>query len=113
LTILPFLMAVTMYFQMKLTIKDPNQKAMVWMMPIMMFVFSCSFPSGLVVYWSVSNIFTIAQTWIQTNKKNLAASAKKAAMSDTVTKPIVGTRKPQNGNGNGNGKGDQGRNSKK
>lgn len=62
LTILPFFMAGTMWLQMKMTIKDPNQKAMVWLMPIMMFVFSCSFPSGLVLYWTVSNLFTIAQT---------------------------------------------------
>jgi YidC/Oxa1 family membrane protein insertase len=62
LTILPFFMAGTMWFQMKMTIKDPNQKAMVWLMPIMMFVFSCAFPSGLVLYWTVSNLFTVAQT---------------------------------------------------
>jgi YidC/Oxa1 family membrane protein insertase len=68
LTILPFLMAGTMWVQMKMTLKDPNQKAMVWLMPIMMFLFSCSFPSGLVVYWTVSNLFTIAQTKIFTPK---------------------------------------------
>jgi YidC/Oxa1 family membrane protein insertase len=62
LTVLPFLMAGTMWVQMKMTIKDPNQKAMVWLMPVVMFVFSGSFPSGLVLYWSVSNIFTIGQT---------------------------------------------------
>src|SRR5690606_4189856 len=33
LTVLPFLMAATMWVQMKMTIKDPNQKAMVWLMP--------------------------------------------------------------------------------
>ena len=63
-TILPFFMAGTMWMQMKMTIKDPNQKAIVWLMPIMMFVFSCSFPSGLVLYWTISNLFTIAQTKI-------------------------------------------------
>ncbi len=62
ITVLPFFMAATMAVQMKLTIKDPNQKAMVWLMPIIMFVFSGSFPSGLVMYWTVSNLFTIAQT---------------------------------------------------
>lgn len=68
LTVLPFFMAATMWVQMRMTIKDPNQKAMVWLMPIMMFVFSCSFPSGLVLYWTVSNLFTIAQTRIFTPK---------------------------------------------
>jgi YidC/Oxa1 family membrane protein insertase len=96
LTVLPFLMAATMYFQMKLTVKDPNQRAMIWMMPIIMFVFSCSFPSGLVLYWSVSNIFTIVQTYIQTNKLKLAESTRKAAAGDAKpavkAKPIIGTR---------------------
>ena len=64
----PLIMGVTMWVQMKMTLKDPNQKAMVWLMPIMMFLFSCSFPSGLVVYWTVSNLFTIAQTKIFTPK---------------------------------------------
>jgi YidC/Oxa1 family membrane protein insertase len=66
--ILPFFMAATMYVQMKATIKDPNQKFMIWMMPIMMYVFSCSFPSGLVLYWTVSNLFTIGQTYFYTNR---------------------------------------------
>jgi YidC/Oxa1 family membrane protein insertase len=67
-TILPFFMAATMYFQMKMSVKDPNQKFMVWMMPVMMFIFSCSFPSGLVLYWTVSNLFTIGQTYFYTNR---------------------------------------------
>ncbi|HLP40838.1 MAG TPA: membrane protein insertase YidC [Fibrobacteria bacterium] len=75
LTVLPFFMAATMWLQMKMSIKDPNQKMMVWMMPIMMFVFSCSFPSGLVLYWTVSNIFTIGQTYFYTNKLTAKAKA--------------------------------------
>jgi YidC/Oxa1 family membrane protein insertase len=74
LTILPFFMALTMFFQMKMSIKDPNQKFMVWMMPAMMFVFSCSFPSGLVLYWTVSNLFTIGQTYFYTNRLRPAAA---------------------------------------
>ncbi len=74
LTVLPFFMAGSMWVQMRMTIKDPNQKAMVWLMPIMMFVFSGSFPSGLVLYWTVSNIFTIAQTRIFTPKPTLTVS---------------------------------------
>lgn len=86
ITILPFFMSITMYFQMKLSIKDPNQKMMVWLMPIMMFVFSCAFPSGLVLYWTVSNLFTIGQTYFYTNKLS-AASGKPGSPA----KPEVGT----------------------
>lgn len=93
LTVLPFLMAFTMWVQMKMSIKDPNQKMLVWMMPIMMFVFSCSFPSGLVLYWTVSNVFTIAQTYFYTNKltKN-ATPAGTGEKPPSGGKPIVGTK---------------------
>ena len=86
-TILPFFMAATMYFQMKMTIKDPNQKMMVWMMPIMMFVFSCSFPSGLVLYWTVSNLFTIGQTYFYTNRLKPAGPAVAAPANPPRNKP--------------------------
>jgi len=62
LTILPIFMAGSLLLLNKMTIKDENQKALVWMMPIMMLVFSGSFPSGLVLYWTFSNLFSVAQT---------------------------------------------------
>jgi YidC/Oxa1 family membrane protein insertase len=37
---------------------------MVWVMPVMMLVFSGSMPSGLVLYWTVSNLFSMGQTWL-------------------------------------------------
>jgi YidC/Oxa1 family membrane protein insertase len=77
ITILPALMAITMYFQTKMTITDPNQKAMVYMMPVMMFFLSASFPSGLVLYWTVSNIFTIGQTVFLKKQKKPETEKKK------------------------------------
>lgn len=64
LAVLPIAMAASLFGLNKLTIKDPQQQAMVWIMPIMMLVFSGSMPSGLVLYWTVSNIFSMAQTWL-------------------------------------------------
>ena len=64
LTILPILMAASLFGLNKLTIKDPQQAAMVWIMPVMMLVFSGSMPSGLVLNWTVSNIFSMVQTWM-------------------------------------------------
>lgn len=67
LAILPWIMVVSTYFQTKVTMgssagMDPaQQKMMVWMMPAMMFFFSAVMPSGLVLYWIVSNIWTIVQ----------------------------------------------------
>ena len=61
--ILPIIMAVLMYFQNKMTMKDPNQKSMVLMMPIMMLLMFNNFPSGLTLYFVFSSIFQIAQQW--------------------------------------------------
>jgi len=59
--ILPIIMAVLTYFQNKMTIKDPNQKAMVYFMPPFMLVLFNSFSSGLVLYWTLSSVFAIIQ----------------------------------------------------
>jgi YidC/Oxa1 family membrane protein insertase len=61
LTILPILMAASMYWQSKQTMTDPNMKAMVYIMPVMMLLFAGMMPSGLVLYWTVSNVFSIIQ----------------------------------------------------
>lgn len=64
LTILPFVMAATTFLQTKQTITDPNQKMMIYLMPAMMLFFSTVMPSGLIVYWIVSNVFSIVQFWL-------------------------------------------------
>ncbi len=52
----------SMFFQNKLTMKDPKQKMMVYLMPIMMLVFFNNlFSSGLVLYWTVFNLLTTIQ----------------------------------------------------
>jgi len=68
--ILPLIMAGSMFLQQKMTPTtgmDPAQaKMMLIMMPGMMLLFSYTFPSGLVLYWTVSNILGIAhQYWIR------------------------------------------------
>jgi YidC/Oxa1 family membrane protein insertase len=55
------LMGVTMFIQTKMTTKDPRQKAMVWMMPIMMTFLFNGFPAGLNLYYTVFNILSIGQ----------------------------------------------------
>jgi YidC/Oxa1 family membrane protein insertase len=62
-------MGVTMFVQQKSTVTDPRQKAMVWMMPIMMTLLFNSFPSGLNLYYLVFNLLSIGQqAWF--NKKH-------------------------------------------
>jgi len=54
-------MGVTMFIQQKMTVTDPRQKAMVWMMPIMLTLLFNSLPSGLNLYYFVFNLFSIVQ----------------------------------------------------
>ncbi len=65
LFILPILAATTTYFQSKMTVTDSSQKSMLIVMPVMIGIFSLSFPSGLVLYWITSNLFSIVQqAWL-------------------------------------------------
>jgi len=63
--IMPLIMAGTMVWQQKLTPTDPRQAAMAYIMPIVMTVFFYAMPSGLVLYWTVTNLMAIGQqVWI-------------------------------------------------
>ena len=54
-------MALTMIFQSKMTMQDPKQKMMVYVMPIFMLVIFNRFPSGLNLYYTLFNLLTIIQ----------------------------------------------------
>jgi YidC/Oxa1 family membrane protein insertase len=71
LNILPLLMSATMVWQQKMTPSagDPQQqKMMAVMMPIMMLFFFYTMPSGLVLYWTTSNLIMIIQMLIKKQK---------------------------------------------
>jgi YidC/Oxa1 family membrane protein insertase len=61
----PILMGITMYLQQKLnpTPPDPIQAKIFAFFPLIMTVMLATFPSGLVVYWTVSNVLTMAQQY--------------------------------------------------
>ena len=62
--ILPILMGVSMFIMQKMqpmTVQDPMQQKIMQYMPVMFTVFFFWFPSGLVLYWLVSNIISIVQ----------------------------------------------------
>jgi len=64
-------MAVTMFVQQKMTVTDPRQKAMVWMMPIMMMLIFNSLPAGLNLYYFVFNLLSIGQQmWFNRQHKD-------------------------------------------
>jgi YidC/Oxa1 family membrane protein insertase len=68
--ILPVIMAVSMFIQTKLnpTPPDPIQAKVMMFMPIIFSVMFFFFPAGLVLYWVVNNILSIAQQWVITKK---------------------------------------------
>ena len=63
--VLPIIMAVTMFIQTKLnpTPPDPMQAKAMLMMPLIFGFMFLFFPAGLVLYWVVNNILSIAQQW--------------------------------------------------
>jgi len=67
--ILPIVMGVSMYIQQKMTMKDPKQKAMVYFMPIFFTLLFNTFPSGLNLYYTLFNFFTILQQKFTPEKK--------------------------------------------
>lgn len=54
-------MGATMFIQQKMTITDPKQKALVYMMPIMFTLMFSNFPSGLNLYYFMFNLLGILQ----------------------------------------------------
>jgi YidC/Oxa1 family membrane protein insertase len=68
--VLPLIMGVTMVWQQKLTpTTDPQQAKMMMIMPVIFTFMFYSFPSGLVLYWLVNNILSIAQQYQVQYKK--------------------------------------------
>jgi YidC/Oxa1 family membrane protein insertase len=67
---LALLMGVTTFIQQKMSIKDPKQQALVYMMPIMLTILFMTFPSGLNLYYFMFNVFSIAQQYYINKKKD-------------------------------------------
>jgi YidC/Oxa1 family membrane protein insertase len=62
--ILPVVMGLTQVYQQRLTpmATDPMQRRIMQLFPWMFMIFAFSFPSGVVLYWTVNNVLTIFQT---------------------------------------------------
>ena len=75
LYITPLLMGATMFWQQKIapTSADPVQQRVMMIMPLMFTFMFLSYPSGLVIYWTISNLWAIGQQYLTTG---LVAPAK-------------------------------------
>lgn len=72
LYITPIIMGATMFLQQKMTppAGDPTQQKIMMFLPLIFTVMFLGFPSGLVLYWLVNNVLSIAQQWMMLNKSS-------------------------------------------
>lgn len=76
--VLPIIMGITMIIQTKLnpTPPDPIQAKVMMVMPFAFSIFFFFFPAGLVLYWVVNNVLSIAQQWQITRSMEQLHAAK-------------------------------------
>jgi len=68
----PLLMGLTMYLQQKINPPppDPIQAKIFMMLPIIFTFLLATFPSGMVVYWTINNILSVGQQYILLKKQS-------------------------------------------
>ncbi len=59
--VLPIFMGLAMFFQQKMTITDPKQKMMAYIMPVVFVFIFGSMASGLVLYWTVFSVVGVGE----------------------------------------------------
>ena len=74
--VLPLLMGASMFFMQKLNPPppDPMQAKIMQWMPVMFTFFFLWFPAGLVLYWVVNNLLSMAQQYVITKRIEAAAA---------------------------------------
>jgi YidC/Oxa1 family membrane protein insertase len=65
---LALLMGITTFVQQKMSVKDPKQQALIYIMPVMLTLLFMSFPSGLNLYYFLFNVLSIAQQYYINHK---------------------------------------------
>ena len=73
LNILPLIMGITMFYQMKIMPTpsiDGAQQKIIKLMPFIFLIFCYTFSSGLVLYWTMSNLISILQQFITNRQKD-------------------------------------------
>jgi YidC/Oxa1 family membrane protein insertase len=75
--VLPLIMGVSMFVQQKLNPPppDPMQAKIMLALPVVFTVMFAFFPSGLVLYWVINNLLSIAQQWVITKRIEEGAKA--------------------------------------
>ncbi len=82
---LALLMGITMFIQQKMTVKDPKQQSMVYIMPIMMTLLFTNLPAGLNLYYFIFNLLSIVEQYFVTHRKK----KNEAAVNEAPPKPVL------------------------
>ena len=85
--VLPILMGGSMFLTQALNppVPDPVQARVMKFMPIMFTVMFLFFPAGLVLYWLVNNLLSLAQQWFITRQiEGGASNAAKVLIATTA-----------------------------
>jgi YidC/Oxa1 family membrane protein insertase len=112
INVLPFIWVVSMYFQMKMmptpSIDNAQTKIIKWM-PFIFFPFTYYFSSGLVLYWTTTNCFSIFQQWITNrtrDEEDVAIEEEIAEMEQDKkgisSGPLISKKKKRKKKGPGN-----------
>ncbi|MBR1734390.1 MAG: membrane protein insertase YidC [Alphaproteobacteria bacterium] len=85
----PVLMGLSMYLQQKMTPNsavDPTQNMMMLIMPIMFTFMFAQLPSGLVIYWTFSNVLSLIHQYLMMRADMLRLQKAKAAKDKKAIK---------------------------
>jgi YidC/Oxa1 family membrane protein insertase len=63
-TVLPIIMGISQFFMSKRTTTDPNQKMMIYIMPVFMLLIFNNLPSGLTLYYTLFNLLAILEQYL-------------------------------------------------
>jgi len=94
--ILPILMGASMFLQQRMTpnnFTDPMQEKIMKYLPVIFTFFFLNFPSGLVLYWFVNNLFSILQQFIVNQQFRNQKDAKKVIADNKIKKEKTGSEK--------------------
>lgn len=86
--ILVILMVATMFLSTKMTTTDPKQSMITFAMPVVFGVISWNMPSGILIYWVTTNVWSIGQQWIVNRfvKKEFKKAEEKQKLTDQQRK---------------------------
>ena len=96
----PLIAGATTYFYSKMSMpSDSSQKMMLYMMPAMITIFSFTFPVGLVIYWTMNNIFSIGQHMFIVHLDKVKEGAKEVPQEEQKKLPKKDPEdRPEKGN---------------